>query len=167
MKKLIIVLISLMSVSGYATSNIVGLWSDKDKALSIDIVDDPSNGNYVAGDIWKSISPENTDERGYRIVNTENISIKCEGLTQTNGITFGNCNLKLKSIKVRDSVSQYSFAVGREEGKKALNQFKHFTSDYIVKSGVLDGNKDDLFSFGLHPNFEMVTVLIHKKLIFN
>ncbi|MCB0370909.1 MAG: hypothetical protein KDD45_16175, partial [Bdellovibrionales bacterium] len=131
------------TASAIASSNIAGTWINNGDTLSIQIVDDPSMAPYLAGEIWAAMKATG----GLKTIKTTNFELKCSGLTNESGNTFGSCKIKVAKNIVKTQPTETNFAISRDEGKLALDEFiqPSYQDSILVKSGSNDQNGRDQF----------------------
>lgn len=167
MKSLGLVLALLVSYStAGAMSNIVGVWIDEGNTLSVQVVDDPAEGPFTAAEIWASIKPERTDNRGRRQVKTANLDLMCDATEDSSGKLFGTCKIQVAKAQVLDSGSSLAFAVSRNEGKEALEAFVNPGSDSIrIRSGHSEEETEPRLIFEVSWRHVMVAGLLAKAAV--
>jgi len=167
MKILGFCLVAMVGIqSTHAMSNVAATWIEDGNTLSVQIVDNPSEGPFTAAEIWAAIKPDRIDSKGRRQVKTSNLELACEALSDSSGELFGTCKIRVAKSQVMDNGNALSFAVFRNEGKEALEAFVNPGSDSIViRSGHTDEQQDHRLIFEANWRHQMVAGLIAKAVV--
>lgn len=163
MKFLICSVLLLLSTTVFGKSNIAASWIDQDQTLSIQIVDDPAAGPFVAGEIWQSIRGTGANKQ----VKTDNMELSCAGSNRPDGTSFGDCNIRVALNRVLIQPTKINFAISKTEAQSALANFEEpFAKDSIlIKSGSTDVHGDDLFIFEISWRHQMIAALLSRSLV--
>lgn len=165
MKKIILVVSSLFFISSaMASSNIVGTWIDHGNTLSVQIVDDPASAPFTAGEIWTIMKATGSP----KIIKTPNFELKCTGLTDVSGNTFGSCKIKVAKSLVITQPAETNFAISKEEGVTALGEFNkpNVQDNILIKSGSNDQYGREQFLFEVNWRYKMVAAVLNNSLFF-
>lgn len=164
MAKLVLLISCLFSAtSAIARSNIVGTWINNGNTLSIQIIDDPATAPFTAGEIWTEMKASGSS----KTIKTPNFELKCSGATDVGGKSFGSCKIKVARSLVISQPTQTNFAISKEEGAAALNEFSrpNTQDNILVKSGSIDQSGRDQFMFEANWRYNMIGVVLSNSLI--
>jgi hypothetical protein len=150
--KLLLLFSVLNSPLAIAQSTLVGTWVDGGDRLLVQIVDDPSESNLVAGQIWNSIS------NSQQSINTGTLEIKCGGqVTVPTGKPFGSCKLYFRRSACIDHDQKWGCGIWKDEASKALQFFKPYARELTIKSS----SEDFIFQTSSIESF--VGIVIYKN----
>lgn len=142
-----------------AKSNLAGVWINEGKTLSVQIVDDPSEAPFTAGELWNAMAGISRN----KIIKTQNLELKCSGVLNNNGIAFGSCKLKVAKERIENlgSKPDYLFSVVDEEAIEILSKFNQGSKKFLL---VYEKEKKE---FRLEANWEKQTFgfLIYNELV--
>lgn len=156
--KTIIIIFSLFcfSPASFAKSNLVGAWINKGKTLSVQIVDDPANAPFTAGEVWTAITGK--DQK--KSIKTESFDLGCSAIQDMSGNTFGSCAIRVSAEKIQNigAGPDYLFSVVGDEARQILSNLN--TSDRFV----LTYGKNE-FSLEANRQKEAFSFLIFHELV--
>lgn len=158
MKIISILIMVAISLGVQAKSNLAGVWINEGKTLSVQIVDDPSEAPFTAGELWNAMVGISRT----KIIKTQNLELKCDG-TLDNGTAFGSCKLKVTIERIENvgSKPDYLFSVVDEEAKDILSKFNQGSKKFLL---VYEKENKE---FRLEANWEKQTFgfLIYNELV--
>lgn len=151
------------ATSAMAGSNIVGTWVNNGDTLSIQIVDDPANAPFTAGEVWAAMKASGSAKS----IKSPNFDLKCSGLTDESGKSSGNCKIRIPKSLINWESTQMNFAISKEEAAMVLNEFNQpsNTDTILVKSGSFDQNGREKFMFEANWRYKMVAFVISNSLV--
>lgn len=149
--KTLIIIFSLFCFSpvSFAKSNLVGVWLDEGKTLSVQIVDDPGSAPFTAGELWTAITGR--DQK--KSIKTKNFDLVCSAVRDMGGNAFGSCSIEVSAEKIENlgAGPDYLFSVVGEEARlilSNLNASERFILNYGNDEFTLEANRSkEAFSF--------------------
>lgn len=120
MKKIIAIILTLVSASSFAGTNVSASLVHNNTYLSIHLEDDQLIPPFEAGELWKVLIENQQIKR----INEKEFNLTCEGLTvsQTND-TFGNCQLLVPYNLFKKIKNKMVF---KAEGEVAMKLNRYF-----------------------------------------
>lgn len=155
MKKALALFLLFFNVNSFAKSSLVGVWVDEGSTLSIQILDNPSEGPFTAGELWQSMSGNSANKS----VKTKNMDMRCSALSRPEGGIFGSCSIEVKSKKLQTLGLTRLFILKDIEGSNALKGFHK--NQKILKINYESGD----FVFQINWLKENVAFIIMDSLI--
>ncbi len=157
MKTFVFIMTFTITCTTFASSNIRGTWIEEGRTLSLQIVDNPSEGPFIAGDLWNAM--QSNEQK--KAIKTKNFDFKCGGLRNNIGQPFGSCKIRLARETVINQGTELSFAISKEEAKSALAGFNR----PIGSENIFIKSHDSTFMFEANWQQAIVAITIQKSLV--
>jgi hypothetical protein len=164
----ILLAVLLSTPLSFAKSNIMGVVLTESGLLSVQIVDNPSEGPFTAGEIWQTIKADSVNSKGHRHLKTKNFEITCDAATTNPSHVFGTCKILVQLSNVIIHPSEVNFAISKDEAIAALNHFgQPLSSENILIKAPLNDIEYDKSSFMFEINWrhKMIAGVLDRRLV--